>query len=155
LSFIKNEKQIRFTFEDTIQNQDKLRDFVWKKYRTNDFVHIPETKEYINMLNKSFLSNGNWRIASYEQGNLKIPLGPVHSFGMQLAFVFSNKVNLHRYEFSKEIEIKELWKVLLDEMPFIFVAALEESLKISAETPRGEDRASFDWSHERGFGDKK
>jgi len=147
----KRERQIRLTFEDTMRAQSELRAMIWKKYRDNDFIHYPEQKTYIELLNKSFLSNGNWRIAFYEQGNLKIPLGPVHTLCLQMAFTFGHKVKLKRYEFEKDIDIKEIWKIVLDEMPFIFVAALEESLKTSAETPRGEERAAFDWSHERGF----
>ena len=147
----KSEKQIRLTFEDTIRAQSDLRAMIWKKYKENDFIHIPEQKEYIELLNKSFLSNGNWRIAFYEQDNLKIPLGPVHTLCLKMTFIFGNKVKLKRYDFIKVIDIKEIWKIVLDEMPFIFVAALEESLKTSAETPRGEERQAFDWSHERGF----
>jgi len=145
------EKQIRLTFEDTIQCQNKLQELLWQKFKNNDFVHIPEQKEYIDLVNKSFLSNGNWRFCYYNEGNLKIPLGPVHTVCLKMMFVYGPKVKVTRYDFVKVIEIKEIWKIILDELPFIFPAALEESLKTSAETPRGIEASSFEWGHEKGF----
>lgn len=146
-----SDKQVRLTYEDTINAQEKLRDFVWKKFKHNDFVHMGEESEYIKLLNKAFRSQGNWRIAYYMYQNMKIPLNPVHSFAMRLCFVYSPKVEIERYDVTLEIDIKEMWAILLEEMFFIFPAALEEALKISGEILMGEDREAFEWKHEKGF----
>lgn len=148
---IEKEKQIRLTFQDTMQAQDELHGFIWSKYTNNDFIHIPERQGYVSLVDKSFLSEGNFRIAFYKDGNTRIPLGPVHTFSLQLSNLFSSTVEIQRYDFKKTIQISELWKILLDEMPFIFPPALEESLHMSAEMPRGEQRTAFEWGHEKGF----
>ena len=151
MASIEKEKQIRLTFQDTMQSQNELHGFVWNKFKKNDFVHIPETREYINLVDKSFLSEGNFRIAFYKDGNTRVPLGPVHTYALQISNLFSATVTIQRYEFKKVIQISELWQILLDEMPFIFPPALEESLHMSAEMPRGEERTAFEWGHEKGF----
>ena len=146
-----NDRQIRLTYEDTINTQEKLRTFVWTKFKKNDFVHMGEESEYLKLLHKAFRSQGNWRIAYYVHGNMKIPLNPVHSFAMRLCFVYSPRLSIERYDVVLEIDIKEMWSILLEEMFFIFPAALEEALKISGEVFMGEERESFEWKHEKGF----
>jgi len=148
---VEQSRQIRLTYEDTIDSQEKFRTFVWDKARTNDFVRIKERKEYIKLLNKAFLSNGNWRFAFYIHDNMKIPLGPVHTFSLKLAYIHTQRVRLQRYEVVLDVDIKDLWSILIEEMPFIFVGALEEALKISGENLKAEERESFEWKHEKGF----
>jgi hypothetical protein len=110
-----------------------------------------EEKDYITLLDHAFRSQGNWRIASYTYDNMKIPLNPVHSFAMRLCYVYSPKVKIERYDVTLEIDIKELWSIILEEMFYIFPAALEEALKISGEFSKGEEREAFEWKHQTGF----
>ena len=141
------EKQIRLTFEDTITAQNELEKFIWDKYQKNKFIVEDEREYYINLLSKAFLSKGNWRKAKY--GYIKF--GGIHTFGLEMAFIFDTKLKIRRFDEIFVVDIKDLWKIILDQLKFIFPLALQESLHVSAEVPRGTERSGFEWTHEKGF----
>jgi len=137
------------TFEDTLISQRKLRDFIGRKMASNDFVHINESDEFTTLISKGLLSQGNWRMCYYEEGNTRIPIAPVHTFALMLRDIKRTRVSITRFSYTKEVPIKDLWKILYDELHFLSPAALEESLRISVEHIKREPGESYDFSGEK------
>ena len=140
--------QFRRTFEDTIRNQRDLKAFIFEKLYDNKGVHTSKENYFLSMIARSFLSQGNWRQVYYEDGNTRIPLGPVHTFAIKLSRIRTNKVKIKRFRFEKTVPLKELWQILYDELPYIFPGALEEALKMSGKGNK--DRKTVPFSFDGG-----
>lgn len=138
--------QFRRTFEDTIKNQKRLKEFVNKKKKNHTYVTYMEAQHFEGLVARSFLSQGNWRQCYYENEGVKIPLGPVHTFALNLAKVKSKQVHIKRFSFSKTVDISDLWRVLEDEFSYIFPGALEEALRISGEGTKEKRTEPFSFS---------
>jgi len=141
--------QFRRTFEDTLRNQTKLKIFIKGKIKKNYPVFIFEEDSFEGLIARSFLSQGNWRQMYYEDNGGKIPLGPAHTFAISLSKVKSYKVDIHRFSFKKQVDIAELWQLLLDELSFIFPGALEEALRISGEGESGVSSSGYSFDGDR------
>jgi len=145
------EFQFRRTFEDTLQNQKKLKKYIKNKMYDNGFVPDNEESMFECLVARSFLSQGNWRKVYYENpdGVDKVLLGPVHTFAIELCELDSNTIEISRYSFVKIVPIKELWKILYDELPFIFPGALEEAFKTSGESRKEESLTPYSFKGEK------
>jgi len=127
--------QIRRTYEDVLSNQIKFGELVYKKMTDNDFIDKGRENDYAKLISRAFLSQGNWRSVYYkdDERNVMIPLGPFHSFCLRLGRIRTNKIKLKRFDYERLVDISELWKIVYDELIYVFPNAQEEALKISSE----------------------
>jgi len=146
VSKIDKEMQVRRTYEDTIRYQQRLEDIVRQKYYQNDFIHIPEEKEYMEIISKAYLTQGMWRLVYYEDGTNKIPLGNLHSFSINLGRIKRKTVKITRYSYSKNVPISELWLILFNEFPYIFPLAQKLAYQSSVEGLMRESAEPFEFS---------
>ena len=142
----KEQRQERKTMEDTLDAQEELLHFIWLKRKNNDWVHMEEQNHFTKLIAHSILTTGNWRQAVYEDGNNKILLGPFHVFLLNLRDIHRNRVIIERFSYHKEVDIKVLWQIALDELKYLFPAAMEESWMRSQESFKGGAAQSYDFS---------
>jgi hypothetical protein len=148
-------KQERFTFEDTILNQQKMIMFLRGKIAgIPHFVDKQEQYDFYKVEAYCFLSQGPFTgivPVMWVEGKV-IPLGTdIHHFANSICFnLTTDRVKLKFRGKEYVVESREVWKVLLKYCMLLFPKSLAEALKMSKEIPRSAATTlGYEFSSER------
>jgi len=146
---IDKNKQVRYTLEDCLHFQNKMKDLVKKKITENTPLTEKEKPLFFKYLPKALMSQGavDPACAFIEGGWFKF--ASIQSLAHRMADLTTSKVFLKTTRPEKvevTIPIRELWQFLYDKMLYLFPQATSEAIHISAESVERPQQKSFDFS---------
>jgi len=144
------EKQARYTLQDCLHNQDKLRELLQRHIKEDKPLSSSEKKDYFEMLPKALLSQGTIEPVSLVVQKGWFTFSSVQNLGLRMADLTSNKVSLKTTRpenIEVVVSIQELWSFLYSKILFLFPKACGEAIHISAESIEREMQGALDFSH--------
>jgi len=135
------EDQIRLTFEDTLTNQTKLRN--WLEILARDKLTLKPTQRdsFIRTFNKATLTVGRPKLVVIKLPNgKKAPLGKLHYFAQKMTYITTKEVKIKYKGKNYKIPIEHLWLTLLEYLLNVFPYSLDLALRMSAERFRFQAR---------------
>lgn len=134
-------RQERWTYQDTIEHQLELLQFIEKKISSNTpfFNSTEESYAFFILFSHALLGQGpkSKIIPQINIDNNIIPLGKdVHHFALQMMSVTTDTVTLNFNDSEIKVKSVDLWKVLLGYCVMLFPRAQTEALYISHEVPK-------------------
>jgi len=151
------EKQLRYTLQDCLFYQNRLRELLQEFIRENRPLTFPEKQKYFEMLPKALLSAGSIEPVSMVIQNGWFTFASVQSLALRLADLHTDKVSLKtsRPEIVEiTIPISEMWQFLYDKILYLFPQACAEAIHISAETISRTEQGAFDFTHKEELHDR-
>lgn len=142
----KQEESMRLTYKDTLHNQKLLREKLEILIKENRPLEEEEKNYYLEKLSKSLLGIGVNVTTYYNIEHGKIPLGKLHYFAEKMVYINTKTVNITYNGQKITIEIKELWKTLLDYVLKIYPHAQGKAIQISSERPKINRGEAYDLS---------
>lgn len=140
------EVQTRLTFEDTLVNQKKIRNWLEILIKQKKPLEWQQRDAFIKIFNKATLTIGRPKLVIYKAPDGKrIPLGKLHYFAQKITYIKTNTIIIKYKNKSYTIPIEDLWKLLLEYLLEIFPASLDLALRMSAERFRTSYKGSVDY----------
>ncbi|GAH10666.1 unnamed protein product [marine sediment metagenome] len=143
-----NEKQIRFTREDTLSAQKSLRILLLKKIETNSPLTGKERETYESTLSKAYNAQATVTKVSmtFPNGHITDVYENLHEFALKLMDMTSNKVAIPLFNVQYVFDISELWSVMYSNSLRCFPWSLRESLQVSKERTKKDRPTSYVFS---------
>ena len=140
-------RQERWTYQDTIEHQLELLQFVENKINSGKpyFTSTEESYTFFILFSHALLGQGpkSKVVPSINIDNNIIPLGrDVHHFALQMMSIKEDTVKLNFNDTDLTVKSVDLWKVLLNYCVMLFPRAQTEALYISHEVPRSSKSGS-------------
>lgn len=136
-------KQVRQTYEDTIDVQMRLRAFIKDKKIRNVCVSSEEEDRYEKMVDEAFLSFAQDVPCYYIVGNEKIFLGDIHEFALGMRDIKSRTLCIEHNNRIFEIDISTVWELIYNHLNYLFPRAQKEAIHMSREVTRLEKPESY------------
>lgn len=143
------QSQERRTFSDVNQFQADIKWLLFKKIKSNDGLTYEEARDLGYKYSWALLSHGSNRFSFRNKDGRITEFIHISAFIDNLLFIRKSPyVVLYdgptrtRYN----VEWKDIWKALLDELLYLFPYAREEAIHMSAEAPTREQASAFHFS---------
>jgi hypothetical protein len=142
-------KQVRFTLEDTLRYQDRLKEKLKILISENRPLEYRERKPFFEILTKGLLSQGCTYPVYFVKDDGWFIFASAQNLAQRIADVKTNKLKLKTNRPEKVeiiVDISELWQFLYDKFLFLFPQACSEALHISAESIERPKQGSYKFS---------
>lgn len=144
-------QQVRKTFEDTFNFQNELLELVSRKKKRNTPFNQEQRERANYLYPRAILSHGIVKF-SFKNSEGRVSLfRHVSSFFSKLSRIASSTVVLTDSESGEqyEVQIRDLWSALEEELEYLFPYAREEAIHMSSEAPVYEQATSYAFSMDK------
>jgi len=144
------ERQSRFTLEDTIRWQTRLRELLQVLIRENRPLTQHEKSMFFEMIPKALLNQGTADPVNLVIGKGWFTFASVQSLALRLSDLWSSTVSLSTTrpeKVSVKVQISDLWEFLYEKVVFLCPLATGEAVHISAESVERQQQTAYDFSN--------
>lgn len=130
-------KQIRYTLEDSLSSQQRLRSLVQQLIAENRPLRVDEKDDFFELMAKSLFSQGTSDSMTMIIDDGWYIFGSCQNFALRLAELTSNHIELTTdkpHEDMVQLPISELWHFFYDKLLYLFPRANAEAVHMSAES---------------------
>jgi len=152
------EKQARYTLQDCLHHQGRLRELLQELARENRPLTYPEKQKFFEMLPKALLSKGSVESVSVVIKKGWFTFASIQNLALRLADLHSSKVSLKTTrpeEIEVIVSIGELWQFLYSKVLYLFPLAAAEAIHISAESVERTQQGAYDFTHKEELHDRE
>jgi len=143
------EKQTRYTLEDCLYNQQKLRDLLKILIADNRPLTHKEKKDFYDYVPNALLSSGAVDPVNIVIGKGWFVFESLQTMAQRFAEIQTNNVLLRTTRpepFEIKVSIAELWRIFYNKILYVYPQAAAEAIHISAESVERPQQGSYSFT---------